>query len=256
MEQPEQNKTQASVTGGGSAFAKYQSVIVGRRGWFALIYLEFCLWLGMIPGALGLFLRKMFWPSLFGSCGRGTTFGRGVKLRHPRRIHLGERVVVSDDCILDARNEASDRVLEVGDDVILADAVMLSCKNGTARIGNNVGLGSQTILHAVNGCHAELGNDLIIGPACYFAAGGNYDIDQTEVPMAKHGLRTESGHLTLEGDNWLGAKVCVLPGVTMGQGSVAAAGAVVAGDVGAMDVVGGVPARVIRKRGRQDPAPA
>ncbi len=249
----EQNKTQATVTGGGSALSRYQDVIVGKRGWTALIYLELCLWLGIIPGALGLFLRKLFWPSLFGSCGAGTTFGRAVKLRHPHRIHLGERVVLADDCILDARNTTTDRVIEIGSDVILADNVMLSCKNGTMRVGNNVGFGTQTVVHAVNGCHAELGDDLIIGPACYIAAGGNYDIDQTEHAMAKYGLRHEDSGVTLEGDNWLGAKVAVLPGVTMGQGSVAAAGAVVTRDVEAMTVVGGVPARLIRRRGEPGP---
>ena len=249
----EQNKTQATVTGGGSALSRYQDVIVGRRGWWALIYFELCLCIGIIPGALGLLLRRIFWPSLFGSCGAGTTFGRGVKLRHPHRIHLGERVVLADDSILDARNTSSDRVMEIGNDVILADNATLSCKNGTMRIGNNVGFGTQTVVHAVNGCHAELGDDLIIGPGCYLAAGGNYDIDQTEHAMAKQGLRHEDSGVTLEGDNWLGAKVSVLPGVTMGQGSVAAAGAVVARDVEAMAVVGGVPARLIRHRGKPGP---
>lgn len=252
----EQSKTHATVTGSGSALSRYQDVIVGKRGWWALIYLDLCLWLGIIPGALGLFLRKIFWPSLFGSCGAGTTFGRGVKLRHPHRVHLGERVVLADDCILDARNADSDRVIEIGNDVILADAVMLSCKNGTMQIGNNVGFGTQTVVHAVNGCHAELGDDLIIGPACYIAAGGNYDIDQTEHAMAKYGLRFEDAGVTLEGDNWLGTKVSVLPGVTMRQGSVAAAAAVVTHDVEPMTVVGGVPARPIRHRGKSGPAQA
>ncbi len=252
----EQNKTQAAVTGGGSALARYQDVIIGRRSLWALIYMEICLWLGVIPGALGLFLRKIFWPRLFGACGAGTTFGRGVKVRHPHRIRLGDRVVVSDHCILDARNAAAECVLEVGNDVILADNVMLSCKNGTMRIGNNVGFGTQTIVHAVNGCHAELGDDLIIGPACYIAAGGNYDIDQTKHAMAKYGLRHEDSGVTLEGDNWLGTKVSVLPGVKMGQGSVAAAGAVVTHNVEPMTVVGGVPARLIRHRGKPGPAQA
>jgi acetyltransferase-like isoleucine patch superfamily enzyme len=246
----EQNKTQAAVTGGGSALSRYQDVIVGQRGLGALLYFEFCVWLSRTPGALGLLLRKTFWPRLFGACGAGTTFGRNVKLRHPHRIFLGDRVVVSDDCVLDARNASTDRVLEIGNDVMLADNVTLSCKNGTARIGNNVGFGTQTVLHAVNNCHAELGNDLIIGPACYLAAGGNYDIDSTTQPMAKQGLRPEDSGITLAGDNWLGATVSVLPGVTMGQGSVAAAGAVVARDVEQMGVVGGVPAKLIRYRGK------
>lgn len=46
---------------------------------------------------------------------------------------------------------------------------------------------------------------------------------------------------------WLGANVTVLPGVTIGEGSVIAAGAVVTKDVPANMTAAGVPAKVIRK---------
>lgn len=46
---------------------------------------------------------------------------------------------------------------------------------------------------------------------------------------------------------WLGANVTVLPGVTIGDGAIVAAGAIVTKDVPAMTIVGGVPAKVIRK---------
>ena len=46
---------------------------------------------------------------------------------------------------------------------------------------------------------------------------------------------------------WLGANVTVLPGVTIGVGSVIAAGAVVTKDVPANMIAAGVPAKVIRK---------
>lgn len=45
---------------------------------------------------------------------------------------------------------------------------------------------------------------------------------------------------------WIGAGAVILPGVTVGQGSVVAAGAVVGANVPPMTVVGGVPARVLR----------
>lgn len=46
---------------------------------------------------------------------------------------------------------------------------------------------------------------------------------------------------------WLGARVTVLAGVSIGDGAIVAAGAVVAGDVEPNTLVGGVPARLIRK---------
>ncbi|HJO05469.1 MAG TPA: DapH/DapD/GlmU-related protein, partial [Acidobacteriota bacterium] len=247
-----QTKTQATITEGGSALQRYRRVIIGQPGWGALIYFEICCWLAIVPGALGLLLRKSLWPKLLGNCGKGVVFGANVTLRHPHRIHLGDRVVISDGCVLDARSEDAAKAIDISDDVILANNVTVSCKGGTARIGAGSGIGMQTVIHAVNGCRVELGADQIIGPGCYIAGGGNYDIDRLELAMAQQGLRESEEGVVLEGDNWLGAKVSILPGVTMGRGSVAAAGAVVTASVPSMAVCGGVPAKVIRSRG-QDP---
>ena len=49
-------------------------------------------------------------------------------------------------------------------------------------------------------------------------------------------------------DVWIGHGVIVLPGVTVGDGAVLAAGAVVTRDVPAYSIVGGIPARLIRRR--------
>lgn len=53
------------------------------------------------------------------------------------------------------------------------------------------------------------------------------------------------------GDNWIGANSIILKGVTVGEGSIVAAGAVVINDVPPYSVVGGVPAKVISKRFNQ-----
>jgi acetyltransferase-like isoleucine patch superfamily enzyme len=52
---------------------------------------------------------------------------------------------------------------------------------------------------------------------------------------------------------WIASRVTVLPGVTIGDGAVVAAGSVVASDVPANTMVGGVPAKVLRKLGCHDP---
>jgi len=46
---------------------------------------------------------------------------------------------------------------------------------------------------------------------------------------------------------WIGANATILPGVTVGENAVVAAGALVSKDVPANTVVGGVPAKVIRQ---------
>ncbi|WP_425402491.1 CatB-related O-acetyltransferase [Knoellia sinensis] len=56
------------------------------------------------------------------------------------------------------------------------------------------------------------------------------------------------GDTVVGNDVWFGHNVTVMPGVTIGDGAIIAAGAVVAGDVPAYTVVGGNPARTIRRR--------
>ena len=51
----------------------------------------------------------------------------------------------------------------------------------------------------------------------------------------------------IEDKTWLGSNVTVLPGVRIGEGAIVAAGAVVTKDVPENTVVGGVPAKVIKK---------
>ncbi|MCB2185621.1 MAG: acyltransferase [Deltaproteobacteria bacterium] len=246
-------KTHQAVTGGGSALARYSELMVGRPGLLALLYFEWCLLLSALPGALGLFLRGLFWPRLFGSCGRGAAFGRGIVLRQPGRIHLGERVVVSEDCILDARSPDETRVLELGDDVNLSNGVMISCKGGKVAIGAATGIGARTIIHSAEPENPVfVGRDVVIGPMCYLVGGGNYHTDRLDLPLGQQGIAPDGG-VTVEPGAWLGAMVTVLGGVTLGQGAIAAAGAVVTKDVPPGGVCMGVPARVVKIRGQQGP---
>lgn len=241
------NKTHKSITDQGSALSRYQRVMVGQTSISYLLYFELCAWLGKTPGALGLFLRKVFWPRLFGSCGRGVAFGDRVVLRHPKRIHLGDRVVIGEGCVLDARHDDEDRVISLDDDVILSVNVMISCKNGHVLVGSNTGLSAHTIVHATNGCPVEVGRDVIVGPQCYLAGGGNYHFDRTDIPIREQGIRLDGG-VVIEDDVWLGAKTTVLDGVTMHTGSIAGAGAVVTQSVPARAICAGVPAKVLRQR--------
>jgi galactoside O-acetyltransferase len=241
-------KTHAAVTSGGSAMRRYQDVIVGSRSFGRTLYFEWCAWLGPLPGALGLLMRRMFWPRLFGACGRGAAFGTGVLLRHPHRIHLGQRVVLGDGVLLDARTPERERVIELGDDVMVANGVMLQCKGGTLAIGPRTGIGVQTVIQSTSDCPVSVGADCIIGPQCYLVGGGSYHHERVDVPIWRQGIRPDGG-CVVEDDVWLGAGVTVLGGVRMGSGSVAAAGAVVTRDVEARQVCAGVPARVVRARG-------
>jgi acetyltransferase-like isoleucine patch superfamily enzyme len=54
--------------------------------------------------------------------------------------------------------------------------------------------------------------------------------------------------VVIEGENWIGANVTIISGVTIGRGAIIAAGAVVTKDIPPYTIAGGVPAKVIKKR--------
>jgi maltose O-acetyltransferase len=67
------------------------------------------------------------------------------------------------------------------------------------------------------------------------------------VPMRLQPLH--SAPVRIGNDVWIGARCILLPGVTIHDGAVVAAGAVVTRDVPANAIAGGVPARVLKYRG-------
>jgi acetyltransferase-like isoleucine patch superfamily enzyme len=56
-----------------------------------------------------------------------------------------------------------------------------------------------------------------------------------------------AGHIHIKQNAWIGANATILPGVTIGENSVVAAGSVVSKDVPDNCVVGGIPAKIIKK---------
>ncbi len=111
--------------------------------------------------------------------------------------------------------------------------------------------------------HAEfvsVGKNVYINHACSMLALGNIIIEDDVLIGPKSNLITE-GHpvepekrkalevkpVVIKKNAWLGAGVTILPGVTVGENAIVAAGAVVNKDVPANTVVGGVPAREIKK---------
>lgn len=109
-------------------------------------------------------------------------------------------------------------------------------------IGDNSGLG-------VN-CNVpfdlKIGNDVMMGPDVLII-GQNHRFDDLSVPMRLQGIK-KVPPVRIEDDVWIGARVIVLPGRTIGKGAIIGAGAVVTKDVPPYAICAGNPARVIRLR--------
>lgn len=94
-----------------------------------------------------------------------------------------------------------------------------------------------------------IGKKVIFGPHPTIITGdhridiiGNYIIDNTEK------LPENDAPVIIEDDVWCGANVTILKGVTIGRGSVIAAGAVVTRDIPPYSIAGGIPAKVLKQR--------
>lgn len=96
----------------------------------------------------------------------------------------------------------------------------------------------------IDTCTIEVGARTLIGPNCSFYSG-SHPLD----PSVRNGLKgPEDGKPIKIGDDcWIGGSVTVLPGVTIGRGVTVGAGSVVIKDVPDYVVVGGYPARILKK---------
>jgi long-chain acyl-CoA synthetase len=90
------------------------------------------------------------------------------------------------------------------------------------------------------------GDNVMMGPEVVVYTSGHC-FDRTDIPMAEQGS-TSPRAVTIGNDVWLGRRVIIMPGVTIGDGCVIGAGAVVTKDIPAYSVAGGVPAKVIKSR--------
>ena len=109
--------------------------------------------------------------------------------------------------------------------------------------GKNIHIGRNVFINFC--CHFQdqggvyIGDDVLIGSNVVFATI-NHDLD----PEKRH--LHHMGEIRIGNRVWIGANATVLAGVTVGDGAVIAAGAVVTEDVPPCTVVGGVPAHVIK----------
>jgi acetyltransferase-like isoleucine patch superfamily enzyme len=131
-------------------------------------------------------------------------------------IHLGERVRIRATHLAVELASLRTGKLRIGDRTFINSGVSI-CAQNSVTIGNDCAIGNLTLIMDTD---FHIPGDLLARP--------------------------QARPVVIEDGVWLGARVTVLKGVTIGYGAVVAAGAVVTRDVPPRTVVAGVPARVIR----------
>ena len=113
-------------------------------------------------------------------------------------------------------------------------------------IGDNTSIGADCHITAIN--KVLIGNDVLTGKKITITdnSHGTTTADQIDIPPVKRRL-VSVGPVIIEDNVWIGDKATILPGVHIGRGAIIAANSVVTCNVPAGCVVGGVPAKIIKK---------
>ena len=138
--------------------------------------------------------------------------------------------------------------------------ILEGCIVNDSQIGSYSYLGRNGLVqHTSIGNYCSISHDVIMGlgthPLDMFSTSPLfYKANNTmKVKLVKSDRDfQEYKPITIGSDVWIGARVIVLDGVTVGHGAVLAAGAVVTKDVPPYAIVGGVPAKVISYRYQED----
>ncbi|VXD22843.1 Acetyltransferase, isoleucine patch superfamily [Planktothrix serta PCC 8927] len=227
-----------------SLLKRYQTKALGTDDLGHFIQYELANFLfGNLSGALGYVARKSAYKGLFKSTGGGIILGKGIVLRHPKKVTLGNRVAIDDYVLIDASG-AGEEGITLDDDVIISRNCVIQGKIGGISIGKKTDLGCNTILSSSGGI--SIGNSVLIAGNCYIG-GGRYITDRLDIPMMEQGVYTK-GAVVIEDDVWLGAGSTVLDGVKIGKGCIVGAGAVVTKDLPEYAIAAGVPAKIIKMR--------
>jgi len=110
----------------------------------------------------------------------------------------------------------------------------------------SVGARSQLGQNSQLGGTINIGDDVLMGPDIVMMAT-SHAFDKIDIPINQQGA-TEEQPITIGDDVWIGTRVIIMPGVEIGSHSIIAAGAVVTKSCEPYSVIGGVPAKIIKKR--------
>ena len=143
-------------------------------------------------------------------------------------ILIGENTQILKGCILTAWDKYEKQIF-----------------NPTIEIGDNCNIGENCHISACK--LVKIGNNVLTGRYVYISdnSHGNCSMEEAYIHPSHRKLHIK-GPVIIGNNVWIGERVCILSGVTIGDSAIIAANSVVTHDVPPFSVVGGVPAKIIK----------
>lgn len=140
------------------------------------------------------------------------------------------------------------KMAECGSNVSIKPSTSVYFGLGNLSIGNDVSIPRFAHIFCTE-ASLTIGDKVVFGPSPTIVTGNHrIDVVGKFIVDSHEKLPENDTPVVIEDDVWVGANVTILMGVTIGRGSVIAAGAVVNKSCPPYSIIGGIPARVLKYR--------
>ncbi len=174
-----------------------------------------------LPGRVGNFLRVNYYKLRLKEPFNNNRIETGIRIECPKNVLLNSNSYFGINCKIYAS------------------------KLSEIHIGSNASFNANVMINARGKGSIYIGNNVLIGPNVVLRSS-NHNFKSRQIPIISQGMT--DGVIRIGNDVWIGSNAVILPNCTIGEGSIIGAGAVVTNDIESYSIVGGVPARFIKKR--------
>jgi len=230
-----------SKAGARENFWRYVERVTGERSLGKFIWQSTMLTLfSPFPTVVGSVLRGIAYKRVLGSVGSGCLIEKNVGFIVPQRIFLGDRVFISENSYLSVKGKGK---IVIKDNTQILRGCIFRAWDGEITIDESVYITDGVILYGRGGI--EIGKYSGLGSHVKIYSSEHTFEDPSVPIMLQGGVRKK---VIIGEDVHVYASAIVLAGVTIGNGAVIGAGAVVTKDIPSYSIAVGVPAKVIGKR--------